>query len=78
MPPPPISTPGINRLRAAAGLVPIIESGLARATLSAEKAALMSEFCLWAVTGLSDLNTEEKLLADEIKGGLERIQERLS
>lgn len=73
-----IPTQLTNRLRAAAGLVPIIEAGLARSTISAEKAALMSEFCLWAVTSLSDPNAEETRLADEVRDGLERIRRLLA
>ena len=43
----PPATPELNRLRAAAGLIPIIESGLTDSKLSAERAALMASFCEW-------------------------------
>lgn len=44
------ATPELNRLRAAAGLIPIIETGLTDGKLSIERAALMASFCEWAVT----------------------------
>jgi len=41
----PPSTPAINRLRAAAALIPIIESGFLESRLSVERAVLMASFC---------------------------------
>lgn len=44
------ATPELNRLRAAAGLIPIIETGLTDGKLTIERVALMASFCEWAVT----------------------------
>jgi len=41
-------SPELNRLRAAAGLAPLIESGLLQGTIDAERAATMARFCEWA------------------------------
>lgn len=55
----------LNRLRAAAGLIPIIEAGLGDGKLANERAALMCEFCAWAAGHGEDLGQEgEKLTAD--------------
>jgi hypothetical protein len=63
----------LNRLRAAVALIPIIESGLNRSTLSHEKAALMSEFCMWASEhGIADDQLAQRLAA-ELQKGLERM-----
>lgn len=70
------STPEINRLRAAAALIPIIESGLADSKLSPERASLMAAFCEW--TAESPCNEPEAVkLAAKVKDGLTRLQARL-
>ncbi|MEY4593151.1 MAG: hypothetical protein RIR18_2046 [Pseudomonadota bacterium] len=69
----------LNRLRDAAGLIPIIESGLARSQLSSDKAALMCEFCEWALVehDTAGDKVSEKLV-HEIREGLGRIRSTLS
>jgi hypothetical protein len=74
---PPPSTPEINRLRAAAALIPIIESGLADSRLSVERAALMASFCEWTVEKSFDDPSVAKL-AETVDGGLKRIKTALS
>ncbi len=69
----PLPTPGINRLRAAAALIPIIESGLAEATLSVERAALMASFCEWSVGNLST-DPETAKLTKLVESGLQRLK----
>lgn len=71
----PPSTPELNRLRAAATLIPIIESGLADSKLSADKAALMASFCEWAAETVSG-DPEELKLSECICQGLERLKLR--
>lgn len=65
------------RLRAAAALIPAIEADLANSKLSAERAALMCEFCAWASSSATDGSEEAALLAQEINEGLERLRTRL-
>jgi hypothetical protein len=67
------ATPELNRLRAAAGLIPIIETGLADGKLTIERAALMASFCEWAVT-FETQNVEQKHLVDLVVVGLRRLQ----
>lgn len=67
----------LNRLRAAAGLIPVIESGLRDKKLNPEKASFMAEFCAWSLEHGLDETDESKLLADKIQQGLERIQIQL-
>ncbi|WP_300337197.1 hypothetical protein [Accumulibacter sp.] len=73
--PPP--SPEINRLRAAAALIPIIESGLSDSKLSAERAALMASFCEWTVEHPSD-DPNLVQLAETVGAGLKRIKMALS
>ena len=73
----PPSTPAINRLRAAAALIPIIESGLADSRLSIERAALMASFCEWTTENLPDDPDLEKL-AQTVHDGLKRVKIALS
>ncbi|WP_313952564.1 hypothetical protein [Accumulibacter sp.] len=73
--PPP--TPAINRLRAAAALIPIIESGLLASKLSIERATLMASFCEWTVEQPSDDPNLVKL-AETVGSGLKRIKMALS
>ncbi|NMQ06241.1 hypothetical protein E4Q08_13780 [Candidatus Accumulibacter phosphatis] len=71
------STPEINRLRAAAALIPIIESGLLESKLSVERAALMASFCGWAVANVPD-DPEVVKLAQTVTNGLKRVKIALS
>jgi hypothetical protein len=73
----PPSTPEINRLRAAAALIPIIESGMLESRLSVERAALMASFCEWAVEKVPD-DPEGVKLAETVGNGLKRIKMALS
>ena len=69
----PLSTPEINRLTAAAALIPIIESGLAESRITTERAALMASFCEWTLESpLSDPVAVR--LAKFIENGLQRIK----
>ena len=72
--PPP--TRELNRLRAAAALVPIIEAGLAESRLSVERACLMASFCKSAVEVAPD-NAEELKLALTVLDGLRRLKNAL-
>jgi len=71
------STPEINRLRAAAALIPIIESGLLESRLSVERAALMASFCEWTAENVPD-DPEVVKLAETVGSGLKRIKMALS
>lgn len=68
----PAATPALNRLRAAAALIPIVESGLADSKIAHDRAALMAAFCEWATECVPTCSEEEKLVA-KIKDGLERL-----
>lgn len=65
---------GIARLRAAAALIPIIESGLANAKIPADRAALMSEFCLWTTRADFGECEESKASAKAVLEGLARVK----
>jgi hypothetical protein len=64
----------LNRLRAAAGLIPIIEAGLNDGKLANERAALMCEFCTWAAGHGDDLGDEGKKLTSTVVAGLSRLK----
>lgn len=69
----PDATPHLNRLRAAAGMIPIIEDGLAKGTLTPERATAMAAFCAWAYDQPpGEKETQE--LSRTIREGLERIE----
>ena len=69
----PRATPEINRLRAAAALIPLIESGLVASKISTERAAIMASFCEWTVENpVSDPDSIK--LAEAIGDGLKRIK----
>jgi hypothetical protein len=73
----PDTTPQLNRLRAAAGLIPIIEDGLTKGTLTPDRASLMAAFCEWAHSqSCEDADTQS--LAKTISDGLERIELKIS
>ena len=67
------AAPEINRRRAAAALIPIIESGLVASKISSERAALMAFFCEWALEKPS-CDPESAKLAEAIGDGLKRIK----
>ena len=69
----PRATPEINRLRAAAALIPIIESGLVASKISTERAALMASFCEWTVENPAG-DPDSIKLAEAIGDGLKRIK----
>ncbi len=73
--PPP--TPERNRLRAAAGLIPIIDTGLADGKLSEDKAQQMIRFCEWAIASEATEQDEIDLKAT-IREGLNRLEARLN
>jgi len=73
----PPATPEINRLRAAAALIPIIENGLTQAKLSVERAAGMASFCEWTTENVPD-DPEMVKLAQTVGNGLKRIKAALS
>lgn len=73
----PTPTPTLNRLRAAAGLIPIIETGLADGKLTHERAALMTSFCEWAIQDTIH-DEDESRLAESIYQGLDRLKQQLS
>ena len=67
------ATAELNRLRAAAGLIPIIEAGLTNSKLSVERATLMASFCEWA-TEKHPTDPEAIQLAKSVDEGLKRIK----
>ena len=69
----PQAAPEINRRRAAAALIPIIESGLVASKISSDRAALMASFCEWAVENPS-CDAESVKLTEAIGDGLKRIK----
>jgi hypothetical protein len=64
----------LARLRAAADLIPIIESGLEQSRLDVERVALMCEFCSWASRHSLGNDEHAIRLTGIIKDGLERIR----
>lgn len=69
----PPASPELNRLRAAAGLIPIIESGLADSSLSSERAAVMASFCEWTLD-IKSADADSLKLIEGIRQGLERLK----
>ncbi len=72
-----VSDAALNRLRAAAGVVGIIESGLASERLTRENALRMLAFCNSVVIQTATQKEEERLLAT-LRQGLTRISLALS
>lgn len=68
------SNKAMNRLRAAAGLIPIIESGLAKAQMTPGRVENMCHFCTWAMQAEPEGDIEATKLRGEILEGLERIK----
>lgn len=73
----PAPTPEINRLRAAAALIPIIEAGLVDSKMSIQRASPMVTFCEWATENLSD-DPHVVKLAQTIEIGLKRVKGTLA
>jgi len=73
----PPATPELNRLRAAAALIPIIEAGLSRSTLSVQRALLMAAFCEWSTVQVPD-DPEATKLAETVDCGLRRLHSLLA
>lgn len=70
----------LNRLRAASGLVPLIEGGLRDGKISYERAEQMAQFCAWALAGESEAECageESRKLAAEVEAGLRRLGDSL-
>ena len=72
----PTTTPEVNRLRAAAALIPIIEAGLVDSKLSTARASLMASFCEWTTENISDDPLVVKL-AQTVQIGLKRVKATL-
>lgn len=72
----PPATPERNRLRAAAALIPIIESGLNDGKLAADRAIQMVHFCQWAMNS-ETTEQDAAALKEIIRSGLLRLDERL-
>lgn len=73
----PAPSAALNRLRAAAGLVPQIEAGLRDGKIAAEKAALTAEFCRWALDHASEAGPDGERLAADLDKGLESLRQAL-
>lgn len=73
----PPASPELNRLRAAAGLIQIIESGLIDSTLSSERAAMMATFCELALD-IQSKDTDSLKLIESIRQGIERLKRLLA
>lgn len=69
----PPASPELNRLRAAAALIPIIETGLADAKLTSERAAMMASFCEWTLA-VEPSDSHSLKLIEDIRQGLERLK----
>ena len=66
----------LNRLRAAAALIPVILAGLSDSKISRERAAHMSAFVEWAASSAPGNDLEQKLV-NEITTGLASLQTAL-
>jgi hypothetical protein len=72
-----VRAPELNRLRAAAALIPIIEAGLIDSKISAARASQMASFCEWATEIISgDPSAIE--LAQTVGIGLKRVRATLA
>ena len=75
----PDPSPSLNRLRAAAALIPLIESGLADKKINADRAVLMAEFCAWAAgQNAEGAGPDGENLAGQINDGLEKLRSLLA
>lgn len=73
----PDATPRLNRLRAAAGLIAIIEDGLVKGTLTRDRASVMAAFCAWAHDQPCE-DADTQALTRTISDGLERIESMIA
>jgi len=71
------TTLALNRLRAATGIIGIVETGLNADKLSRKNALKMIDFCKWVATQNATEKEEERLLTS-LQQGLARIAEVLS
>ena len=73
------STPSatLNRLRAVAALVPIIQSGLADSKLSRDRANQMANFIEWAANSTPENDVEQRLV-NELNAGLSSLKATLA
>ena len=67
------SSPTLSRLRAAAALIPMIQSGLADTKLSREQAASMTSFIEWAASSTPEDDVEQQLV-NELTVGLAELK----
>ena len=70
--PPPSAA--LNRLRAAAGLLPQIESGLRDRKITVEKATLSAEFCRWTLNNAAEAGPDGEPFAKSLEVGLESLR----
>lgn len=75
MPLPP--TPERNRLRAAIGLIPLIEAGLRDGKLSESRVKQMTAFCHWAAS-VEVTEPDLRDLQAQIQAALAHLDERLN
>ena len=73
----PTPTPEMNRLRAGAALIPIIEAGLVDSKISTTRASLMASFREWATEKISD-DPYSVELAQTVEVGLKRVKATLA
>jgi len=66
-------SPELCRLKAAAALIPIIESGIADSKISHERAALMLTFCKWA-TNIEPIDSNQADLLKRVEQGGDRMR----
>ncbi len=67
-------SPALNRLRAAAGLIPLIEDGITHSRIDVKRAATMTAFCEWAANHELAGDPEAERLTADVKSGLERLR----
>ena len=71
-----LSSPALSRLRAAAALIPMIQSGLADMKLSREQAASMTSFIEWAASSTPEDDVEQQLV-NELTVGIAGLKSAL-
>lgn len=70
------SSPTLSRLRSAAALIPMIQSGLADTKLSREQAASMTSFIEWAASSTPEDDVEQQLV-NELTVGIAGLKSAL-
>ena len=73
----PAPSAPLNRLRAAACLLPQIETGLRDGKLAHDKAALSAEFCQWALDNASEAGPDGEPFAKALGDGLKSLRRLL-